>query len=175
MAELRGLSSRQALLGGLAIVSAATLVACSGSTNDTASPKTRTPATSAAVATASTPAGLPALGVELPAAPPDGQPLVAPLSLYLLAPAGGRYAIATLPVEGMTDKNPGHVPDLVDWSGDGKHALFEDRASCPSSFVDHEWRCNDPGTPEQHTTMIDVDLTTGAKQTFTVDHWAGGS
>ena len=107
--------------------------------------------------------------------PPDGQPLVAPLSLYLLDPAGGRYAITTLPVEGTTDKNPGHVPDLVDWSGDGKHALFEDRASCPSSFVDHQWRCNHPGTPEQYTTMIDVDLTTGAKQTFTVDHWAGGS
>jgi hypothetical protein len=196
MVNLKRLGPRQALFGALAIASVATMVACSGAPNDTATPTTPT------TASASASTGFPALGIELPPAeipwdrvgpgwmiatwsaapslhpgqtPPEGQPLVAPLSVYLLDPAGGRYAITTFPVDGTTDKDPGHVPDLVDWSGDGKHALFEDRASCPSSFVDHKWRCNDPNAPEQYTTIVDVDLTTGAKHGFTVDHWANGT
>jgi TolB protein len=42
----------------------------------------------------------PAPGLHPGEDPPAGQPRVAPLTLYLLDPAGGRYAITTFPVEG---------------------------------------------------------------------------
>ena len=155
------------LVGGLVIILAGALVACSGSSKGTATsagPSARAP--------------LPALGVELPASqipwnqvgpgwilatwnptpgldpgqtPPAGQPTAAPLTLYLLDPAGGRYAITTFPLspsEGPGD--PGHTPSLADWSGDGRHALFEDEFAAGG-----------------HATMTEVDLATGAKQTFT--------
>jgi hypothetical protein len=180
-------------LTATAIVSAAALAACSGSPNGTVGSATPTTAASAA---------LPAVGVELPGTkipwnqvspgwmlatwssapslrpgetPPDGQPRVAPLTLYLLDPAGGRYAITTFPVTGASDTDPGQVPDLVDWSGNGRHALLEDRETCPMSFVAQKWRCNDPNAPGQYTTITDVDLATGAKQTFTVDDWTHGA
>jgi TolB protein len=154
--------------GGLVIISATALVACSGSSKGTAT----SAAPSAHVA-------LPALGVEAPASqipwnqvgpgwilatwsptpgptpgqtPPDGEPPPAPVTLYLLDPAGGRYAITTLalsPSQGPGD--PGHTPRLVDWSGDGRHALFEDMFAVGGN-----------------TAMTEVDLATGAKQTFTV-------
>jgi hypothetical protein len=188
------------------IVSAAALAACSGSPKGAVGSAPPTTAASAAAATTSAPqAPLPAVGVELPGTkipwnqvgpgwmlatwstapslrpgetPPDGQPPVAPLTLYLLDPAGGRYAITTFPVVGASDNNlgdPGQVPDLVDWSGNGRHAMLEDRETCPMSFVEQKWRCNDPNAPEQYTTITDVDLATGAKQSFTVDDWAHGA
>jgi TolB protein len=148
-------------VGALVIISAAALVACSGSSKGTA-----------------TSAPLPGLGVELPASqipwnevgpgwilaawnptpvldpgqtPSAGQPTAAPVTLYLLDPAGGRYAITTFPPsKGAGPDDPSHTPQLADWSGDGRHALFEE-------FVDAGGK----------TTVTEVDLATGAKQTFT--------
>lgn len=62
-------------------------------------------------------------------------------TLYLVDPAGNRYAITTLA--------PGSNVRLVDWSGDGSHALFS------SAYV----------TP---TSAISVDLHTGAQTTVPV-------
>jgi hypothetical protein len=165
--------STRAFFGGLAVISAAALAACSGSPNGTVAPAT--PGTSTAAA-------LPGLGVELAASqipwnqvgpgwmlatwspapglrpgeePPAGQPRVAPLTLYLLDPAGGRYAITTFPVEGAKDGTDfGQTPTLADWSGDGRHALFMDQGTNVGGKF--------------QTTMTDIDLTTGTKQTFTV-------
>jgi hypothetical protein len=151
-------------VGGLAIISAAALVACTGSSTSAAHTKA---------------AGR---GMELPASqipwnqvapgwilaawslapglnpgqtPPAGQPSVAPLTLYLLDPAGGRYTISTIPLlPSVGPGDPGHTPMLVDWSGDGKHALLEDYGVAPNG--------------QGHTTITEVDLATGAKQTFAV-------
>jgi hypothetical protein len=160
--------STRGFAGGLVIISVAALMACSGSSKGTAT----SAAPGARVA-------LPPLGVEAPAnqipwnqvgpgwilatssptpgphpgqTPPHGEPPAAPVTLYLLDPAGGRYAITTLalsPPQGPGD--PGHPPSLVDWSGDGRHALFEDMFAAG-----------------RRTTITEVDLATGAKQTFTV-------
>jgi hypothetical protein len=84
-------------------------------------------------------------GVE----PPPGEPTpqTASTTLYLVNPAGGRYPITTFqPPSGFSG------PRLADWSGDGRHALFEQ--------FDYE---------TTKTTMTEVALTTGAKQSFTVD------
>jgi hypothetical protein len=152
-------------VGALAIA-AGLLVACSASPNGATT----------------TPAPLAALGVELPASqlpwsqvgpgwmlatwspapglgpgqtPPAGQPAVAPVTLYLLDPAGGRYAITTFPLlPPVGPGDPGHTPFLADWSPNGRHALFEDYGSDPKG----------PG----YTTMTDVDLTSGDKHSFTV-------
>ena len=166
------MGAMRGFVGGLVIISAAALVACSGSSKGTA--------TSAGP---SAPEPLPALGVELPASkipwnevgpgwilatwsptpglnggqtPPAGQPATAPVTLYLLDPAGGRYAITTFPLSPpLGPGDPGHTPHLVDWSGDGRHALFED-------FYFEAAGGN--------TTVTAVDLGTGAKQTFTAGH-----
>ena len=52
---------------------------------------------------------------------PPGTPTyqTATTTLYLVDPAGGRYAITTFPPPG-----DGSNPRLVDWSGDGTRALF---------------------------------------------------
>jgi hypothetical protein len=192
-------STRRGLVGGSVIIAAAALVACSGSptgTEDAATPTSAAP-TTATSAASTTLAGLPALGVELLAiqipwnqvgpgwilatwspapglhpgeTPPPGQPRVAPATLYLLDPAGGRYAITTFPVVGAdaAADDPGHTPGLADWSGDGRHALFTEQGVCPQSYDSSGWHCTDPNAAEQYTTMTDVDLATGAKQTFTV-------
>lgn len=139
-------------VAGLVIVCVAALVACSG--------------------TSVTPTKLAALGVELPgnqipwnhvgpgwtlatwslAARDYSKPQPA-VALYLFDPAGGRYAITTLsPWPATGPGAPNETPRLADWSGDGKHALFEDLSSS-----------------QGHTTMIEVDLTTGAKQTLTIE------
>jgi TolB protein len=65
-------------------------------------------------------------------------------TLYLVDPAGNRYSIATFPAPG--DKSG---PELIDWSGDGSHALFLAE-----------------GYPS--TTAISVDLHTGAQTTIPV-------
>jgi hypothetical protein len=61
-----------------------------------------------------------------------------PTALYLVNPAGGRYAITTFP--------PYASPELVDWSGDGGRALF-----------------SNGGAGAAATTVIEVDLHSGAQ------------
>jgi hypothetical protein len=80
-------------------------------------------------------------------APPPGSPTpdTATTTLYLVDPAGGRYAITTFPPPGNKAG-----PELVDWSGDGSHALFYARYSTPP-------------------TATLVDLHTGTKTTFAVN------
>jgi hypothetical protein len=65
-------------------------------------------------------------------------------TLYLVDPAGNRYVITTFP--------PDHRGELglLDWSGDGSHALFGARYPAPS-------------------TVISVDLHTGAQTTIPVN------
>src|SRR5690348_15696393 len=78
---------------------------------------------------------------------PAGEPTYkeAATSLYLVDPAGGRYAIATFPPPGNSS-----TPQLIDWSGDGRRALFATEA-------------------HDSTVLTEVDLRTGAHTTFTVD------
>ena len=181
-------------LGGLAILSAAALAACSGSPGVGSGG----PSASAPSATSTAPAAQAALGVELAAdqvpwdqvgpgwvlatwspakglhpgeTPPEGQPMVGPATLYLLNPEGGRYPITTFPVVGAdpATNNPGHTPDLVAWSGDGKQALFQDQGTCPMTHDPEGWHCTDPDAAEQYTTMTEVDLVTGTQHSFTVD------
>ena len=81
---------------------------------------------------------------ELPA---PGEPTrdTVTTTLYLVDPAGNRYAITTFPP-------PGNKPALrlIDWSGDGSHALFT------------------PGYTAS-TTAISIDLHTGARTTIPVN------
>jgi hypothetical protein len=83
--------------------------------------------------------------------PPTGQPTpeTATTTLYLVDPAGGRYAITTFPPPGE-----GPSPKLGDWSGDRSHALFHTNAPGPSGAI----------------TVITVDLHSGAQTTFTVNN-----
>ncbi|HTI76436.1 MAG TPA: hypothetical protein VL634_15670 [Mycobacterium sp.] len=76
-------------------------------------------------------------GVE----PTPGEPTreTATVTLYLVDPAGGRYPITTFPPPG----NRAGL-ELVDWSGDGSHALFY-------------------GEYDKPQTVIDVDLHTGTQ------------
>jgi hypothetical protein len=85
------------------------------------------------------------------APPPPGQPTpeTATTTLYLVNPVGGRYPVTTFPPPGK-----GASPTLVDWSGDGGHALFSANAPGPSGAM----------------TVVTVDLHTGAKATFTVEN-----
>jgi hypothetical protein len=68
-----------------------------------------------------------------PGAPlPPGSPTPdqATTTLYLVAPTGGRYPITTFPPPGQQAS-----PDLVDWSGDGSHALFDAQYATPPSAI----------------------------------------
>jgi len=76
-------------------------------------------------------------------APGEADPETAATTLYLVDPAGNRYAITTL--SGANARL-----DLADWSGDGSHALFAD------------------GHPEP-ATALSVDLHTGALTTIPVN------
>ncbi|MFN8070199.1 MAG: hypothetical protein U0R66_00065 [Mycobacterium sp.] len=88
----------------------------------------------------------PAPGLRPGQTPPAGAPTyaTATTTLYLVDPAGGRYPITTFPPPG--DKAG---PRLVDWSGDGSHALFDAAYSTPP-------------------TAISVDLHTGIQTTIPV-------
>ena len=79
---------------------------------------------------------------------PPGEPAyeTAATTLYLVDPAGGRYAITTFAPPG-----DGSRPELVDWSGDGSRALFES------------------GGPGSSTVITEVDLHSGTQTTFTVN------
>jgi hypothetical protein len=82
-----------------------------------------------------------------PGAPlPPGSPTpdTATTTLYLVDPAGGRYPITTFPPPGQHAN-----PELVDWSGDGSHALFDAQYATPP-------------------TAIMVDLHTGKQSTLPV-------
>jgi hypothetical protein len=79
-----------------------------------------------------------------PRAPGEPSPGTATTTLYLVDPAGGRYAITTFPPPG--DRAG---PQLVDWSGDGSQALFYAQYAEPPS-------------------AILVDLHTGAQTMLTV-------
>jgi hypothetical protein len=89
----------------------------------------------------------PAPGLSPGQTPPPGAPThaTATTTLYLVDPAGGRYPITTFPPPG--DKA---APQLVDWSGDGSHALFYAQYASPS-------------------TAISVDLHTGAQTAIPVN------
>jgi hypothetical protein len=65
-------------------------------------------------------------------------------TLYLVDPAGGRYAITTFPPPGEKGS-----PELADWSGDGSKALFVDYGDPAAAIV--------------------VDLHTGKQTTVDVD------
>ena len=62
------------------------------------------------------------------AGPADSQ--TATTTLYLVDPAGGRYAITTFPPPGEQAS-----PELVDWSGDGSHALFDAQYAKPPMAI----------------------------------------
>ena len=80
--------------------------------------------------------------------PPPGEPSyqTAATTLYLVDPAGGRYPITTFPAPG-----DGSNPELVDWSGDGSHALFTSSG------------------PGSSTVITEVDLHSGTQTSFTVN------
>jgi hypothetical protein len=64
--------------------------------------------------------------------PPPGAPTfkTASSTLYLVDPAGGRYAITTFP------PSDGAPPAVVDWSGDGTHALLTAHGGDTAIIVD---------------------------------------
>jgi hypothetical protein len=83
-------------------------------------------------------------GAKLPPGSPT--PETAVTTLYLVDPAGGRYPITTFPPPSGAPR-----PKLVDWSGDGSHALF--------------YTANAPGP----STVTTVDLHSGTQTSFAVD------
>ncbi|SBS79019.1 conserved exported hypothetical protein [uncultured Mycobacterium sp.] len=101
---------------------------------------------------------------------PDGEPRVAPSTLFLLDPNGRRYAVGSLPVVGAdpADDNPGYPAGLADWSRDGRHALLQEDGTCPLTKDAKGWHCTDPSASRVHTTFTDIDLTTGVTRTFTI-------
>lgn len=84
-------------------------------------------------------------GVE--AAPGEPTWETASTTLYLVDPTGNRYAITTFAPEDS------HSMALLDWSGDGSHALFGDEYPAPD-------------------TVISVNLHTGTKTTIQVNGYA---
>jgi hypothetical protein len=157
---------------GIAAIAAVMAAGCSSSTNSTAAHESSSsPATSAATSTPAPAAPAAAHGVEAPIKdvpwskvgpgwmlatwspatphapgekPAPGEPTrqTATTTLYLVDPAGNRYTITTFPPQGSLG--------LVDWSGDGSHALLAAKYVKPS-------------------TAISVDLHTGAQTTIPVD------
>jgi hypothetical protein len=89
----------------------------------------------------------PVPGLHPGESPPPGSPTwkTATTTLYLLDPAGGRYAITTFPPPG-----DGRSPRLIDWSGDGTRALFSTEE-------------------KSQTVLTEVDLRSGTKKAFTVE------
>jgi hypothetical protein len=67
-------------------------------------------------------------GAPLPPGSPNRE--TATTTLYLVDPAGGRYPITTFPPPGQQAS-----PELVDWSGDGSHALFYAQYATPPTAI----------------------------------------
>jgi TolB protein len=90
----------------------------------------------------------PAVRVPPGESPPTGSPApdAVPVTVYLVDPAGGRYTITTFAP--TADQNGAQ---LVDWSGDGSHALFDTEG------------------PGSSTVITEVDLHSGTRTTFTVN------
>ncbi|MDT5013814.1 MAG: hypothetical protein QOH57_5431 [Mycobacterium sp.] len=90
----------------------------------------------------------PVTGKSAGETPAPGEPTTetSPTTLYLVDPAGGRYSITTFPPPG---DGGNATKELVDWSGDGSHALFY--------------------TPyAEKQTATTIDLRTGAQTTVPV-------
>jgi hypothetical protein len=164
---------RSPIIVGLAALAAVTLAGCSSSSGSTtahstsavSSPPTSTTAAPAAPAVAH---GIraaigevpwPKVGPgwmlamwspetpHMPGAQPDPdeqKPETDTTALYLVDPQGNRYTIATF---GMEDDS---APELLDWSGDGSHALLGARYPAPSK-------------------VVSIDLHTGAQTTLPVN------
>ena len=191
---------RRALVGAVAIAAATGLMACSV---DAASPSSAAPNDSVIQVPHDTNAAAPVPGAELTAAQipwdqvgpgwtlamwssipgrhpgekvPEGEPMVGPATLFLLAPTGQRYAVTTLSAEGAdpASDDPGHTAVLADWSGDGRHALLQVQDTCREFHDPHGWHCIDPGASKQHTTFTDIDMTTGSTRTLTVNSTVDG-
>jgi hypothetical protein len=149
--------SLRRLVVALVVISAVGLMACSGPPKRAVDAPTvmPPPAAAAEVPPASqVPWGRVGPGWTLATwSPAPGQaaqaPPAAPVTLYLLDPAGARYAITILPVLPPTRPNPGLTAFLADWSVDGRHALI--------GYFDFD---------AAQTILTDVDLRSGAKQTF---------
>ena len=84
---------------------------------------------------------------HMPGAQPDTneqKPETDTTTLYLVDPQGNRYTIATF---GTEDES---APELIDWSGDGSHALLGAKYPAPAK-------------------VVSIDLHTGAQTTLPVD------
>jgi hypothetical protein len=142
------------------MLSAGLLAACTSSTTSGRSPTTTRPAravallargleaTKAAVPWSQVGPGwmladwTPTAGFGAGGAPPGG---VQPDDLYLVNPLGGRYLLAS--------PSPG---SLLDWSGDGKRALFAQYSSGQN----------------QQTSLVELDLRTGSSHTIITGAWS---
>ncbi|WP_041311144.1 hypothetical protein [Mycobacterium sp. JS623] len=82
-------------------------------------------------------------------APNEPAPDVATTTLYLVDPQGNRYSI--------TNFAPGADPQLVDWSGDGSHALIK-----PEKY--------EPGASS--SSLVSIDLHSGAQTTLPITGYA---
>ena len=67
-------------------------------------------------------------GAPLPPGSPNRE--TATTTLYLVDSAGGRYPITTFPPPGQQAS-----AELVDWSGDGSHALFDAQYATPPTAI----------------------------------------
>jgi TolB protein len=81
--------------------------------------------------------------------PNEPAPDVATTTLYLVDPQGNRYPITTFA--------PDADPQLVDWSGDGSHALIK-----PETY--------EPGASS--SSLVSIDLHTGAQTTLPIKGYA---
>lgn len=82
-----------------------------------------------------------------PPAPNEPEPDKAITTLYLIDPQGNRYPI--------TSFAPGVDPELVDWSGDGSHALIDPQRYVPKS-----------------SSLVSIDLHTGAQTPTAIQGYA---
>jgi hypothetical protein len=79
--------------------------------------------------------------------PDEPPPDAAATTLYLVDPAGNRYLVTTFAPDNKAE------PELIDWSGDGSHALLEPHGYGSSS-------------------VVSIDLHTGAQTTIPVKGYA---